>query len=149
MKAARWTPEQLQAYQAKTGKPVSGMSGRSVSSTTEPTKAKFRNTKVEVDGQKFDSKKEAHRWSVLRILEEEGTIFNLVRQVTFSLQPAVNLAGEKRKKPALRYTADFVYVAEDRLIVEDTKSDATRKLASYRNKKHLMKTLLKLDITEV
>lgn len=140
MKAARWTTEQLQDYQQR----KAGTAAKAA-----PAKgSKYRNTKVEQDGQTFDSKKEAQRWKVLRALEQAGEIRNLVRQVTFSLQPAVELEGEKRKKPALRYVADFIYVAAAGLVVEDVKSDATRKLASYRTKKHLMKSILNLEISE-
>lgn len=72
-------------------------------------------------------------------------------QVKFVLAKGVKLAGETRKKPDLRYVADFVYVdaATGETIVEDVKSNATRKLAAYRNKKHLMKVIYKLDINEV
>ncbi|MFM7810391.1 MAG: hypothetical protein ACKO7M_01240, partial [Acinetobacter junii] len=66
------------------------------------------------------------------------------------LAPKTKLEGEKRAKPALRYFADFTYYnTRGEYIVEDVKSAATRKLASYRNKKHLMKTVFDIDVREV
>lgn len=55
----------------------------------------------------------------------------------------------KRAKPALRYFADFTYIKDGQFIVEDVKSAITRKLASFRNKKHLMKSVHDIDISEV
>ncbi|MCG4607161.1 hypothetical protein L0O74_12605, partial [Bifidobacterium longum] len=59
------------------------------------------------------------------------------------------IAGEKRAKPALRYFADFTYLKDGVQVVEDVKSVATRKLASYRSKKHMMKSVHDIDISEV
>lgn len=53
------------------------------------------------------SLKEHRRWQELTLLERAGEIRNLREQVAFELAPAVMLFG--RKKPALRYVADFVY----------------------------------------
>jgi len=61
----------------------------------------------------------------------------------------VKLEGEKRAKPELRYFADFTYIENGAFVVEDVKSAVTRKLQSYRNKKHLMKTVHDIDIKEV
>ncbi len=110
---------------------------------------KFNAVKIEKDGMKFDSKKEYKRYIELTALMQRGEIQDLKCQVKFELAPKVKIAGEKRAKPALRYFADFTYLKHDKLIVEDVKSAVTRKLASYRNKKHLMKTVHDIDISEV
>ena len=39
--------------------------------------SKYGNKKTEVDGITFDSKKEAHRYEVLRFYEENGLISDL------------------------------------------------------------------------
>lgn len=114
-----------------------------------PAPAKYRSRKVEQGGETFDSQKEARRWAELQQLARAGQIHDLKRQVPFVLAPAVRLAGEARKKPALRYFADFTYVQAGHLVVEDTKSDATRRLAAYRQKKHLMATVHGIHIKEV
>ena len=112
-------------------------------------RSKFNAQRIEKDGMKFDSVKEYKRYIELTALMQRGEISELKCQVKFELAPKVKIAGEKRAKPALRYFADFTYLSNGKLIVEDVKSAATRKLPSYRNKKHLMKTVHDIDISEV
>ncbi|WP_454056880.1 DUF1064 domain-containing protein [Cupriavidus sp. Marseille-Q8015] len=102
---------------------------------------------VDSAGVKHDSGREAKRWRVLATLQHAGVIRDLQRQVYFVLAPAVDL-GEKRKKPALRYKADFVYVecATGKRVVEDAKGMRT---PEYRIKKHLMATVHGIIIQEV
>ena len=110
---------------------------------------KFNATKIEKDGMRFDSQKEFKRYIELTAQMQRGEISELQCQVKFELAPKVKIAGEKRAKPALRYFADFTYLCNGKLIVEDVKSAVTRKLASFRNKKHLMKSVHDIDISEV
>lgn len=155
-KAIRWTEEMLADFNGRkagtkqAGLPLSVREAAGLAPPSEPAKPrKYRNAKVVQDGITHDSSKEAKRWDMLRQLEQAGTITYLHRQVSFELAPAVRLAGEAKKKPALRYFADFTYMRDGVLVIEDTKSRPTRKLAAYRIKKHLMKSVLGLDITEV
>lgn len=108
--------------------------------------SKYHSKKVVDGNDTFDSKKEFCRWNQLKIMEKAGVISELRRQVMFELQPAVILDG--RKKPALRYCCDFAYVENGKQIIEDVKSAATKKLPAYRQKRHLMKSVLNLDIKE-
>jgi len=108
--------------------------------------SKYHSKKVIDGNDTFDSKKEFCRWNQLRIMEKAGDISELHRQVMFELQPAVILDG--RKKPALRYCCDFAYVENGKQVIEDVKSAATKKLPAYRQKRHLMKSVLNLDIKE-
>lgn len=111
---------------------------------------KFNSSKVECDGMTFDSKKEHKRYIELKAMQQRGEIRDLQHHTKFELAPKTKLEGEKRAKPALRYFADFTYYnTRGEYIVEDVKSEATRKKDSYRNKKHLMKTVLNIDIKEV
>ncbi|MDI9720514.1 DUF1064 domain-containing protein [Acinetobacter junii] len=111
---------------------------------------KFNAQKIELDGMTFDSKKEHKRYIELKAMQQRGEIFGLEHHTKFELAPKTKLEGEKRVKPALRYFADFTYyISTGEYIVEDVKSAATRKLASYRNKKHLMKTVFNIDVREV
>ncbi|USA53851.1 DUF1064 domain-containing protein [Acinetobacter sp. C32I] len=111
---------------------------------------KFNAQKVELDGMTFDSKKEHKRYIELKAMQQRGEITRLEHHNKFELAPKTKLEGEKRAKPAVRYFADFTYYnGEGTYIVEDVKSAATRKLPSYRTKKHLMKTVHGIDITEV
>ncbi|WP_321865698.1 DUF1064 domain-containing protein [Paraburkholderia tropica] len=111
-----------------------------------PRAAKYGNVKVEHDGIKFDSKRELKRYHELVAMQARGEIAELERQVVFVLACPVVIAG--RKRPALRYVADFVYerpCAEGQ-IVEDAKGRITE---GYRIKRHLMKAVHGLDIVEV
>lgn len=138
-KAIRWTPEQLAAYERRKGiqqpKPPE-----------QERRAKYGNTKAEIDGEKFDSEKEAARWHQLKLQEAAGHIKDLRRQVAFELAPAVVLDG--RKKPAIRYWADFTYIDNGLFVVEDVKSEITRKNPVYRIKRHLMATVHGIHIKE-
>ena len=112
-------------------------------------RSKYNAQRIEKDGMKFDSVKEYKRYIELTALMQRGEISELKCQVKFVLAPKVKLEGEKRAKPELRYYADFTYLSNGQLIVEDVKSAVTRKLAGYRSKKHLMKTVHDIDIKEV
>ncbi len=111
------------------------------------TRAKYNNRKTTVDGIVFDSAKEGRRYTELLIMQRAKQISNLELQAPFILAPSVVLNG--RKKPALRYIADFVYDTSDGQVVEDVKSAATRKLPVYRLKSHMMKHLFNIDIVEI
>lgn len=97
---------------------------------------KYHNRKVTTsDGIEHASQKEANRWCELKLLERAGKIYDLDRQVKFTLIPAQYeevipqeyKVGKKPKKKLVErecaYIADFVYIDADsgRLIVEDTK----------------------------
>lgn len=119
--------------------------------TKKTSTPKYKNTKVKLDGMTFDSQKEANRYLFLKSEMQAGRITELAHHVSFELMPKVKFANEKRAKPALRYIADFVYTnAKTGLqVVEDVKSAMTRKLAAYRQKKHLMMSVHNIEIQEV
>lgn len=81
------------------------------------------------DGQVFDSVLEFHRWGMLRLLERAGRISDLKRQVSFELIPKQD--GER----ACNYVADFTYMEDGKLVVEDCKGFRT---PEYRLKRKLM-----------
>jgi hypothetical protein len=95
--------------------------------------AKYRNTKCESEGIKFDSKREMARWHDLVQMQARGEISELELQVPFILAEPVVIAG--RKRPALRYVADFVYERDGKTVIEDVKGRITE---GYRIKRHLM-----------
>ena len=104
---------------------------------------KYRNQPTVVDGIRFDSKKEANRWAELKLLERAGKITQLYRQVPFVLAPKVKIDGEKRARPSLRFTADFVYYCGDEYICEDSKGHAD---TAFRIRQHLMKSVHNIDV---
>lgn len=84
---------------------------------------KYRAKKTEIDGIKFDSKKEAKRYIVLRALESKGEIKNLTLQPRFLLQEGFRKNGKAYRK--IEYVADFMYQQGGKLIVEDVKGMKT------------------------
>jgi hypothetical protein len=113
--------------------------------TVKPKKRrKYRNNPCEVDGIKFDSEKEAKRYGELKILKKIGEIGLLERQKSFLL---IESNQTERK---CEYVADFVYwdIKIGKQVVEDVKSEATRKLSTYIMKRKLMKSKYNIEIQE-
>lgn len=110
--------------------------------------AKYRNSKTTVNGITFDSKKEAERYLLLLSLQNLNGITDLKLQPEFTLQEACKTPqGESIR--AIRYRADFSYMRGGRLVVEDVKSEHTRKLAEYRMKYKLVLEKYGIKIEEV
>lgn len=96
---------------------------------------KYRSKKTTVDGIRFDSKKEAARYSELCMLERAGHISDLETQPVYII--AEGFRHEGKKHPARKYIADFRYMKNGMTVVEDVKSPATKKIPLYRLKRHL------------
>lgn len=105
--------------------------------------SKYHAKKTVVDGITFDSRKEAKRYSELKLLERAGAIKGLQRQVRYELIPAFDVDG-KHYRPT-SYVADFVYVEDGREVVEDVKGYRTD---VYRLKSKLFAYLFHVSITE-
>ena len=110
----------------------------------EVGRTKFRNVKVEIDGHRFDSKREGARYRELKLMEKAGMIRNLKLQVPFPI--IVN------EELICKYIADFVYDEEIEWaagkswqpIVEDVKGGPL--LPQFVLKRKLMKAVRGIDI---
>lgn len=102
------------------------------------TRSKYRSIKTVVDNITFASKKEALRYQDLKLLQKAKVINSLVLQPVFTI--AIN--GQK----ICDYIADFSYVEDGKLIVEDVKGVKT---PVYKLKKKLVKALHQVEIQEV
>ena len=120
------------------------------------TANKYHNRKIEINGIRFDSRKEAKRYVQLMHAMRLGAIRDLRLQVDFTIQEAYTDCQGKRIR-AIRYRADFTYQltgnfpagisAEDRdlwhryftigteTVVEDVKGVKTQ---AYKLKEKLM-----------
>ena len=105
--------------------------------------SKYKAVKTTVAGVTFDSKREAARHAELLLLQRAGEISDLRRQVTYELVPGVKFAGAARARPAIRYTADFVYTERDKQVIEDVKGVET---PEFRIKRHLLLALHGLEV---
>jgi hypothetical protein len=86
--------------------------------------SKYKNQPITIDNIKFMSKREGYRYLELSLLQRHGRISDLKLQVKFILHAGI------------KYIADFVYMENGQLVVEDCKGVRT---AVYRLKKKLMK----------
>ena len=140
-----------------------GGRGKGVSMAWSRARAKYGNKKVAVDGITFDSKKEAQRYTELKLLEKAGKITSLCRQIEFELIPAqremtdqiyTKGPNEGKFKPGkvierkCSYVADFVYwdLENNCMVVEDTKGMRT---TEYIIKRKLMLYMRGIRIKEV
>lgn len=97
---------------------------------------KYNNTKVEIDGIKYDSKKESQRNAYLELMQKQGLISDLKRQVVFELIPTIyedkvvhlktkDKIVQRVAQKAVTYKADFTYIKDGQLVVEDVKASAS------------------------
>lgn len=100
-------------------------------------KPKYGNKKTEFDGLKFDSRKEFARYMILK---QDAEVKDLQTQVTFQ----VEVNGVK----VCKYIADFVYIRNGLEVIEDVKSEITRKEKYYRLKKKLFEAATGKKIIE-
>ena len=119
---------------------------------------KYHNRKITVDGETFDSKKEAQRFLELQLLQKAGKIEHLERQKKFVLIPAqyepdiIGPSGGKKRGKLIEhevaYYADFYYYNPtfDSWVVEDTKGMKTKE---YIIKRKMMLYLKEIRILEV
>lgn len=98
--------------------------------------AKYNNKKTTrvVSGEivEFDSKHEAHRFDELYLLLKAKKISDLVLQPYYLLMDTQKHNGTTY--PKVSYSPDFKYMKDGELIVEDAKSEATKKDKAYRVK---------------
>ena len=139
---ARWTEADILAHNAR-------MRKESAPAVAEPKPSKYRNVKVIVDGEKFDSKKEAQHWAELKLRERIGDISNLRRQMPYDLRCPVdwNPAGQA---VVATYIADFVFVDKQGLThVQDCKGGKATKTQVYLLKKKWLAVQSNIQIEEV
>lgn len=126
---------------------------------------KYGNRKVVVDGIEFDSAKEARRYSELKLLQRAGQIEQLELQKEFELIPAQYETYERYGKKGQRlkdgkrcieksctYKADFAYMKNGQMVVEDTKGyrdPASAGYAKFVIKRKLMLWLHGVRIVEI
>lgn len=84
---------------------------------------KYNARKVTIDGYTFDSQREAQRYGELKSLEKAGKITLQNVHPVFLLQEGFQYQG-KYYRPII-YVADFLYIENGKIIVEDVKGFET------------------------
>lgn len=116
-------------------------------------RSKFHNKRYVDAFGKWDSKIEGRRYAELLEMQRRGLINGLQRQVKYEIIPAIRKVVEKPLKTKIKYverveekaahyTCDFQYYQDDVLVIEDAKSEATRKEKDYVLRRKLMKHLI-------
>ena len=93
----------------------------------------------------FDSQKEYRRYGELILLLKAGKITDLKRQVKFELTPNQYINGELVER-ASNYIADFTYIENGELVVEDVKGMRTD---LYKLKRKMLLHLYGIRVKEV
>lgn len=113
--------------------------------TPTPKRSKYGAVKTVVDGITFASKREAARYTELKLLECGNVIRDLRLQPSFEIIPAIELDGKKQRP--VRYLADFCYMDEEgRTVYEDVKGHRTKE---YILKRKLVKHVFGVEIKEI
>lgn len=84
---------------------------------------KYNNKKTQIDMYVFDSVAESKRYKELAILEKAGKIKGLKLQPKFLLQEGFRKNGKTYRK--IEYIADFMYIENGKVIIEDVKGMET------------------------
>lgn len=109
--------------------------------------SKYRNVKVTIDGQRFDSKREAEYWLLLKERERRGEITGLKRQIPFALYaPDDRVTSARMKVQIAEYVADYVY---DEAGVEHVVDAKARRICPYPLKKKWLELQSGIRIEEV
>lgn len=107
--------------------------------------SKYKAVKTVIDGVTFDSKAEAKRYEILKKLADDKTITHLQLQRKFELISSKVKDDGKKERPVY-YVADFSYVKDGALIVEDVKGI---RLPVYVLKRKLMLSKYGITIKEI
>lgn len=117
------------------------------------TRNKFGARKFRNEWGEWASKSEFWRFAELLEMQRRGLISGLQRQVKYEIIPAIRVQKEIALKTktkvvervdekAAHYTCDFQYTQDGVLVIEDAKSEATRKEKDYVLRRKLMKHLI-------
>ena len=137
---ARMTEEEYEDWKRRQGRNDTTRVSPSASGVSlAPTRQKYGNKRVEIDGIKFDSQHEANVYQELMYRVKAGELKTVCRQVKFDLPGGIV------------YIADFVAIRTDMTIegVYDAKSPATKENRVYINKKKQMKACWGIEIKEI
>ena len=117
------------------------------------TRNKFGARKIRNEWGEFDSRAEMARYIELVQMQRVGLINGLQRQVKYEIIPAIKVQKEialktktkvveRVEEKAAHYTCDFQYTQDGVLVIEDAKSEATRREKDYVLRRKLMKHLI-------
>lgn len=148
---SKWTQADVDRHNAKIN--LTGKGIRQTLSTTDdappPKLPKYRNKKTFCGGILFDSGHEADRYLQLLAMQELGEISNLELQPQYGIFACEIASG--RGIQVASFKADFRYfdIKENRLRIEDAKSEVTKAETAYSLRKKLVEACHGITIEEV
>ena len=98
---------------------------------------KFKARRVFYDGYWFGSEKERDRYKDLVLLKKAGEIAELKVHPVYLLQGAFTYRGRRIRK--IEYVADFQYIEDGQIIVEDVKGGKGTQTQLFKVKVKLLK----------
>jgi hypothetical protein len=124
------------------------------------SRPKYKNTKCEYEGIKFDSRREMDRYIVLKDAERKGLISGLEVHKKYELLPAVKdviveqLKTKVREKTVtlqhpITYTCDFYYIKDGKEVCEDVKISEFLLPKEYVLKEKMMFYFFRIKIKRV
>jgi hypothetical protein len=132
---SEWSEEDIKKYYARINKtpPKINFNIENEKLIEKKKKSKYKANRVEIDGVKFDSQKEADYYCELKLRLQAGEINGFCRQAEFILDGGI------------RYIADFIVFYKDHAEVIDVKGFKTD---VYKLKKKLFESRFNLKIIE-
>lgn len=109
---------------------------------------KVPHERIVANGIEFDSKVEHDRYLELLVMERAGVISELECHPQWEIIPKQTIPGHRCFLPA-HYTADFKYMRDGELVVEDVKSTYTREDQAYILRRKLMYLVHGIYVNEV
>lgn len=110
-------------------------------------KGRYGNVRKPVhDGIRFDSKREFLRYMDLKLLEKAGEIFDIQVHPKYPITIGgipimVALNQHKPWGRHLTYEADFEYIQDGEVVIEDVKMQSGHRTDTYKLKRALMKAM--------
>ena len=114
----------------------------------ETSSGRIPHERIKVGDEVFDSLAEKDRYLELLVMQKAGIISELQCHPAWELIPTQKVPG-KRTFRGHRYTADFSYIRDGQVIVEDVKSERTREERDYIINRKLMWMLKGIYVEEV
>jgi hypothetical protein len=114
----------------------------------ESKSGRVNHQRIVANGIEFDSKAEHDRYLELLVMERAGVISQLECHPRWEIIPAQKIPGH-RQFNAAHYTADFKYIRDGKMVVEDVKSSYTREDKAYILRRKLMYQVHGIYVEEV
>lgn len=117
--------EQIAVLEATLTRDPNNQAAREALNTLKNKKHKYSAVATEVNGHRFDSKREAEHYQELMLRQRAGEIKEIKLQPEYELQPAFKKNGKHHR--AIKYRADFEILHSDgRVEVIDVKGFETK-----------------------